>query len=178
MTISQKRHRDERRAYQVSTIQPCSSCVLRNTEKFCYSAEVEEDGAKFSSKRSERGQSTNSPTEGSSPGSKYSSKDAALVKKPHKRLREDNGKASNKGEGSVILDRHNVEKTITAMEESIRQLKNAIGVKEESRTRLVPERMAEMVHWNDVAYLLPSKSDCDQILDYFFSTVSASSFPL
>lgn len=140
--------------------------MLRNTERFCYTAEVEEDvGNKATTsplnRTIERGTS--------SPGD---FKNGASTSRPSKRVKtEDYERGSkNKLNNTSPINIQSVTKTIEAMEEAIRCLKESAGIED----RVEKKWHSSLVQWTDIAHLMPPKEDCEMIIDYFFSDVSKS----
>ncbi|UZJ54894.1 hypothetical protein CBS101457_004214 [Exobasidium rhododendri] len=152
--------------------QPCSSCILRNTERFCYTSEMEDDSmikAPNPVKRNEKAGSSSSTAE-SPPSSSVKGQSRG---RSSKKARLDSDDSVKKEAGSSeapppSVDTQAILKTIESMKSAIRSLQQTIGVKDEE-IKSDSISLPEMVDWVDAASLLPSKEDCEMIFDCFFS---------
>lgn len=139
--------------------------MLRNTERFCYTAEVEDD---VGMKATTSPQNRTSEKGASSPGDQ---RNASNSSRPSKKIKveDNNEKGTKKKLSTPPLNIQSITKTIEAMEEAIRSLKESAGIQDREE-----KKWHSLVNWNDIAHLMPCKEDCEMIIDYFFSEVSIS----
>lgn len=116
----------------------------------------------------------------SPPLAKVQEREAQQARKPSKRAKTDLGDPgaidldilgdAHTGIPSE-LDRQEVLKTIQSLKATLRCLEGTIGIKAIEKSES-PAAIPAMVCWDDVAHLLPSREDCETIIDCFFSDVS------
>jgi hypothetical protein len=96
--------------------------------------------------------------------------------RPSKKIKVDNDEGRSKYQtdesvNAAALDRQSILKTIETMETAIQGLRETIGVQSDIQS----ERKASIptnAKWEDVSHFMPSKQECELIIDYFFSEVS------
>lgn len=153
-----------RRKSKCDRVQPCSSCVLRSTEKFCYtSASV--DAIKPVS-GSEKRKSASIP--GSSPSTSNGAQRAVKAKKAADVA--DSQREQQPDARMDAPDRASILSAISSMKGILRGLEAQLGhVDNHDRQAAGTVPISFKVEWDDVKAGLPSKAECDIILDCFLT---------
>lgn len=142
---------------------------------------MEEDNSKVPThiKRTDKaGQSYVMSPEVSPTLAKGQTREVQSIRRPAKKAKKNSNDGKQSSESTVdeipllsdtlSLDRQAILKTIESMKTAMRHLKASIGLTEQE----LFSGIASIVCWDDIAHLLPSKEDCEMIIDCFFSDVS------
>lgn len=170
-----------RRKSKCDRSQPCSSCVLRSTEKFCYTSTTEEElTPSSSSTRKEDRNRTNGAHV--SPVTSASGR-SAKVRRIGERGDGDGSPANaagraggghsppkgNETDRQTEIDRSAMLSAINSIKTTLSDLEASLGQTEKANVEA--DRVVPDIRWEEIRCWLPSREDCETILDCFMTEV-------
>lgn len=159
--------------------EPCSSCVLRNTERFCYTGEVmEEDtnGKSNQTRKEEKGnhaRSANNALPPSQRPNKIRKKTENETEAKSTTTNYGNNKSSTSSSSrnkEQDFDRSSILTAIQSVKATLSGLEAQLG-----RTDLVDvvaDRVNAFVRWDEIRAWLPPREEAESILDCYFVEVT------
>lgn len=159
--------------------EPCSSCVLRNTERFCYTGEVmEEDtiGKSNQTKKEDKGNHARTANQALSASQRPNKirKKTDLTETDAKSPTTNGG---NKGSTSSAaekkeqdFDRSTVLSAIQSVKATLSGLEAQLG--RTDMVDVVADRVNAYVRWDEISAWLPPREEAESILDCYFVEVT------